>query len=200
MSEELNTTVMEQIETTQTQPTTASQPVQTQSTAVNVDMAVIEQKAQERAERAAQAVVRDMLKQSGLNDAAIQTMIAEWKSKQISPEETIAQLTRERDDGFAERDAKITAYEREKILRSYGLSDNEDVEVYGIRIERLITDGKDFEQAAAEYFKVHPIAPPVDTTAKPPMWGGSGRQDVKPNEKAFNFTFQTVRPIPENKK
>lgn len=180
--------------------TTTVQAEQTPAAAVSVDMEAINKAAEARAERAAQAVVRDMLKQSGLDDAAIQTMTAEWKSKQISPNETIAQLTKERDDGFAERDAKITGYEQEKILRSYGLTDNEDVEIYGIRINRLISDSKDFEQAAAEYFKAHPAATPMDATTKPPMWGGSGRQVVNPAEKTFNFAFQTVRPIPENKK
>lgn len=180
--DEKNTTTAAQPE----QTTTPAGAAQTQSTAGSVDInAIVSQAAQKAAEIASEAqekkmdaVFKSMLKQSGLDDAAIQTMLAEYKAKQITPEQTIAQLTKERDDGFAARDAELTALKQEKILRSHGLTDDEDIEIYGIRIGKLVTDGKTFEQAAAEYFEAHPRKQKASANATN---SGTGRTSMTPD-------------------
>ena len=162
-----------------TQPTAATQPVITQPQAVNVDMTVIEQKAQERAERAAQAAVRNMLEQAGFGGSELKSMLDEYKAKQVTPEQTIQQLTSERDSGFATRDAEIATLKQEKILRGYGFTDDEEVTVYGIRINQLVTTEKDFATAAKEYFEANP------RPTKPPAslkFNGSGHQPMTATE------------------
>lgn len=174
---------MDETTNTATQPeqtTTPAGAAQTQSTAGNVDMATIEQKAQERAERAATAVVKDMLKQSGLDDAAIQTMLADWKSKQTTPEDTIKQLQGD----VAARDAKIAEYERYKVMQSHGFSDKdeqskEDWARYEARISQIAVDGKTFEQAAQEYFEAHPRKPKASASATN---SGTGRTSMTATE------------------
>jgi len=124
------------------QTPTQPQPQQT------VDMTQIEKAAQERAERAAQAAVKDMLKQQGLDDGTVKQMLAEFKAKQVTPEQTIKDLTKD----VADRDSEIAMYKQREILRGHGMTDVEEIEIMMIRIERLITDQKDFEAAAKEYF------------------------------------------------
>lgn len=58
-------------------------------------------------------------------------------------------------------------YKKEKVLNQHGITDNEDIEIYSIRIERLTNDEKDFTQAAAEYFQANPVgkkAPVMSTS------------------------------------
>lgn len=68
----------------------------TQPQAVNVDIQAIlkqaEEKANQVAETKADAVMKSMLKQQGLDDENIKTMLAEWKSNQVTPEQTIQEL------------------------------------------------------------------------------------------------------------
>lgn len=155
----------------------ASQTPQQQGAANNaqsaVDMAAIEKAAQERAERAAATVVKDMLKQQGLDDEAIKTMLKEYKDKQVTPEQALKALEKEKEVGFAERDRKIAEYERRDILRGHGLTDAEDIEVMSIRIERLMTKEKDFATAAKEYFEKNPRPDKPPATAVPGVSGNT---------------------------
>lgn len=151
---------------------TPAAAAQNAPTAVNVDIdSIVSQaaaKAAELAEKKNESVFKSMLQQSGLDDAAIQSMLAEYKAKQVTPEQTIQQLNGD----IAARDAQITAFQRRDILRGHGLTDAEEIEVMGIRIERLVTEGKDFAAAAQEYFTANP------RPTKPPaslMFGGAGQ-------------------------
>lgn len=54
-----------------------------------VDMDAITQTAERQAEKKAQSVVRDMLKQSGLDDALIGEMLTEFKAKRQTPEQLL---------------------------------------------------------------------------------------------------------------
>lgn len=165
------------------QPTTPTGAAQTAQQPATVDInAIVSQAAQKAAEIASEAqekkmdaVFKSMLKQSGLDDAAIQTMLADWKSKQTTPEDTIKQLQGD----VALRDAELTALKQEKILRSHGLTDDEDIEIYGIRINKLVTDGKTFEQAAQEYFEAHPRKQKASASATN---SGTGRTSMTATE------------------
>jgi len=156
------------------QPTT-EQTEQTQSTAAYVDMALIEQTAQTRADRAARSVVKDMLRQAGLDDSSISSMLAEYKAKQATPEQTIQALTKERDEGFKARDAELATLKQEKILRGHGINDDEDIILYSIRIKMHTAPEIPFEQAAKEYFEAHPQPKKVPASA---IFGGTGKTPI----------------------
>lgn len=176
---------LSQIPTPEATPTQAPTPipaVPTPPQAGNVDMAAIlsqiDSKVSEILDKKADGVMRSMLKEKGFDDDTIKSIVAEHKAKQVTPEQRLAQIEKERDDGFAARDAELTALKQEKILRSHGLTDDEDIEIYGIRIGKLVTDGKTFEQAAAEYFEAHPHKQKASASATN---SGTGRTSMTPD-------------------
>lgn len=83
--------------------TTATEPVQTpvaaaeQQQSVNIDEieARAAEKATTQAEKKAEAVFKSMLQQSGLDMETINKMTAEWKSKQQTPEQALAERDRQ---------------------------------------------------------------------------------------------------------
>ena len=161
---------------TVTEPaTTPVQAAQTQPAAVNVDINSILEQAQTKAEAAAEikmvGVFKSMLEQHGLDAEAIKNMTAEFKAKQVTPEQTIQALN---DDLAAER-SKIAAFEQEKVLHKNGVTDAEDVALYRIRINQLVTEDKTFAQAATEYFTAHPRSGKVPATV---MFDGKGQVPV----------------------
>lgn len=85
-------------------PTPTPQPGITPPQAGTVDMEAINKAAEARAERAAQAVVKDMLTKQGLDDEAIQGVLADWKSKQKTP----AQMLQEANDRNAALAGELT--------------------------------------------------------------------------------------------
>jgi hypothetical protein len=156
------------------QPTADSQPVQqvqTQPPAVTVDINAItaqaEAKATEAAEKKMEAVFKSMLQQQGLDAESISKMTSEWRAKQATPESEIKRLG---DELAAER-SKIASYEKAAVLRAHGLTDLEDIEVMTIRIDRLVTDDKDFSATAAEYFTANPRPTKLPATIVPGVAG-----------------------------
>ena len=97
-------TVDTNVQTTVTEPaTTPTAAVNTPPQAATVDIESLNRIAENRAERAAQAAVRDTLKQQGFDDEAIKEMVADWKSKKKTPEQVLA-----------EKEAALQAAEQEK--------------------------------------------------------------------------------------
>ena len=74
-----------------------TQPGTTPAKAATVDVEAITKVASEKAETAAakkmEAVFKSMLEQQGLDAGTITKMTDEWKSKQVTPDGTIAELT-----------------------------------------------------------------------------------------------------------
>jgi len=120
--------------------------------------------------------------QAELN-AIVGKRLAEEKAKQVPPD--VQKLAKERDEGFAFRDGIIATLRNEKTLRDCGITDEEDILVYGIRISQLVTGGKTFDEAAADYFKAHPRPtrqPAVaiyGVTGKTPLCGGSADHQLR---------------------
>lgn len=161
-------------------PTPTPTPaVSTPPQAANVDIDAIVSKAADKAAEVAQSrmegTFKSMLKQSGLDADTIAKITAEWQAKQVTPEQTIAQLQGD----VSARDVELAALKQEKILRNHGLTDDEDIEVYGIRINKLVTDGKTFEQAAQEYFEAHPRKQKASASATN---SGTGRTSMTATE------------------
>ena len=82
---------------------------------------------------------------------------------------------------------------REKILRAHGVADDEDLEVYAIRLERAMAadPGSSFEEAAEKYFAAHPCAAraPAGIT-----FGGTGKTDMIGSE-AEQWSKSYVRAV-----
>lgn len=163
------TVITEPVTNTQQAVNTSKTEQTTQPQAVNVDMEAINRAAEQRAERAAQTVVKDMLTKQGLDDNTIQEVLKDWKAKQTTPED---ELIRERAD-HAKTLAENTKLKQEKILKNHGINDDEEINVYSIRINQLVTDGKDFETTAKEYFENHPVQ-----QTPPPFYTGEGKTVV----------------------
>lgn len=92
---------------------TPPQAAPTQSTAVNVDINSIisqaETKAAEAAEKKMTGVFKSMLEQQGLDPETINRMTAEWKAKQVTPE----QIIQDKDEEIQQRDGTITQLQQQ---------------------------------------------------------------------------------------
>lgn len=82
------------------------------------------------------------------------TAFRAWKDSQQTEQQKWDAMKAERDTAKTEliaAQSKIEQYEREKLLIGKGVS-FEDVDYYAFKIGKLVTDKKNFEQAATEYF------------------------------------------------
>lgn len=95
---------------------------------MNVDIQAIisqaETKASEAAEKKMEAVFKSMLQQQGLDSDAIITMTADWKAKQVTPE----QIIKTKDEEIQQRDGTISTLQQqieterqEKLALSKGI-------------------------------------------------------------------------------
>lgn len=169
MADETTTT------TTETTPTTATAaaPSNTQSTAATVDEAAIiaraEAKAAEVAQSRAEGTFKSMLQQSGLETDAIATIIAEWKAKQVTPE----QIAKEKDDEIARLSAELETTRNERIAVGKGIP-LERVAAYTHLAAAY--DGDDFaarlDAALADF-------PTAAKSAPPPYASGTGKASIK---------------------
>lgn len=165
MADEANTATTEQ--TTTSSQTATAQPV-TPSTAVNVDINQIitqaESKAAEAAEKKMTAVFQSMLEQQGLDKAAIATMTAEWKAKQVTPEQQIKAAQ----DAAAAAQAKVEAYEQDVTLSKKEIP-SAFQNLVKFEAKQLMTDGVDFAAAVDLYIAANPLPamPPAFATGDP---------------------------------
>lgn len=162
-------------------PTAPAQPV-TPTAAVTVDMEAINKAAEARAERAAQTVVKDMLKQSGLDDVAIKGVLDDWKAKQTTPEQEI----KKRDDTIGALTQQLESEKQEKIALSKGIPIGSTDAAVTDKVTACLTLAKSyvtadvtFEAALDRALKIISFEgdKPIH---RPPMWGGSGSATVKP--------------------
>lgn len=115
----------------------------------------------------------------GMPDEAELTAFRGWKENQQTEQERWNTLTTERDTARNELSsarAELEQMKREKILISKGVS-TDDVDYYAYKIGKMVTDEKDFEQAATEFFaeKEHNST----STVKVSFGGGFGDGGVK---------------------
>lgn len=165
MAEETITTITGQ-EITSTQ-TAATQPV-TPSTAVNVDINQIitqaETKAAEAAEKKMTAVFQSMLEQHGLDKAAISTMTAEWKEKQVTPEQQIKAAQ----EAAAAAQEEVENYKQAEVLSKKEIP-TAFQKLVKFEAKQLMTDGVDFAAAVDLYIAANPLPamPPAFATGDP---------------------------------
>lgn len=92
--------------------------------------------------------------QKGMPSGDELTAFRAWKDSQQTEQQKWDAIKVERDTAKTQltaAQAKIEQYEREKLLIGKGVS-VEDVDYYAYKIGKLVTDKKNFEQAATEYF------------------------------------------------
>lgn len=174
----------EPIVTTTTEPTTPVQAAPTSTAAVSVDMEAINKAAEARAERAAQAAVKDMLKQQGLDDTAVKAMLDEWKAKQTTPEQELKQ----RDETINTLQAQLESERQEKTALAKGIPLNADDEATKAKVAACLTLAKSyvaadvpFEAALDKALQIVSFTQPTHES-KPPMWAGTGTKPISNTE------------------
>ena len=108
--------------------------------------------------------------------------IVQERLAKVKADPDIAQRLQAIEQREKELTAKETAFQQEQILRDNGVKDPEEIILYGIRVNQLVTEGKTFEQVAKEYFTEHPRPNKIPATvmfdggSKPPAFTlpGSG--------------------------
>lgn len=171
------------VEPVQTLPTGAAAPVTPVVAAptptVAVDMEAIQRAAEARAERAAQAAVKDMLKQQGLDDAAVKTMLDEWKAKQTTPEQEL----RQRDETIGTLQQQLDAERQEKSALAKGVPIGATDDATKAKVSACMTLAKSymtaevpFEAALDKALAIISFAPQQQRPA--PMYGGTGTAQI----------------------
>lgn len=98
-----------------------------------------------------------------------------WKESQQTEKDRMDTLTRERNESksaLASAQAELEQLKREKLLLNKGVP-TDDVDYYAFKIGKLVTDSKDFEKAAEEYFKDKDPGQKVRVEMTAPL-GGNG--------------------------
>lgn len=98
-----------------------------------------------------------------------------WKESQQTEKDRMNTLTRERNESksaLASAQAELEQLKREKLLLNKGVP-TDDVDYYAFKIGKLVTDSKDFEKAAEEYFKDKDPGQKVRVEMTAPL-GGNG--------------------------
>lgn len=107
---------------------------------------------------------------------------------------TIATLTGERDAANADKaalQAELDELKHEKFLAGKGVP-AEMREFYAYKIGKLVTEGKNFEQAAEEYLKDNPPAGSVRMSTGGGVSGTGGGKPQSSNEK-MNAIFRSAK-------
>ena len=110
-----------------------------------------EEIANARAQRAEQAALKSYFQQQGMSQEEVTQALADYRQKKQSQQPNVSAILKERDDALA----KVTQYENEKILVGKGVK-QEDIDYVVFKVNKLVTDKKDFKTAAEEYLKENP--------------------------------------------
>lgn len=110
-----------------------------------------EEIANARAQRAEQAALKSYFQQQGMSQEEVTQALADYRQKKQSQQQNVSAIQKERDDALA----KVTQYENEKILVGKGVK-QEDIDYVVFKVNKLVTDKKDFKTAAEEYLKENP--------------------------------------------
>ncbi len=96
----------------------------------------------------------------GMPDKAELTEFRNWKSSQQTEADKLSTAERERDEARSEAEQ----YKRQLYLLSQGVP-ADDLDYYAYKIGKMVTQEKDFETAAGEFLKGHPVKTAAPTQA-----------------------------------
>ena len=149
-------------------PVDGANTANTQPQAAIVDMESISQIAQTRAERAATAAVKSMLKQEGLDTENINKMLEEWKSKQQTPEQVLQQ----KDQDILNLQRVNDDLKEQMLLLGRRIPAEKSAQYHKLA-KTYVDDQTDFATALDKALADFPIAEPRQS-------GGSGFEGANP--------------------
>lgn len=173
MSEQINetTTTTEQATTPLQSVAPITQPQAAPQT-VNVDINAIAQIAEQKAEQKMQNVFKDMLKQQGFDSETVNAMAAEYKAKQVTPEQTIQELRQK---------VELSEQREAALLKGIPLSTDDETEKQKVNAcltlaKSYVSDDVPFAVALDKALEIISFKPKQE--APPPMYGGAGKQPI----------------------
>lgn len=110
-----------------------------------------EEIANARASKAEKKAIEDFYKQHGVNSDEILDAIKDYKQKKAGGSPDIDALTRERDDALKE----LENMKHEKLLSDKGVR-ADDMDYVMFKVNKMIDDKTDFQQAAEKFLKENP--------------------------------------------
>lgn len=110
-----------------------------------------EEIANARAQRAEQSALRSYFQQQGMTQEEAAQALADYRARKKASQPDVAKLQADLDAA----NAKNAQYENEKILAGKGVK-SEDLDYVAFKVNKLVTDKKDFKTAAEEFLKENP--------------------------------------------
>lgn len=107
-----------------------------------------EEIANARAQRAEQEALKSYFQQQGMTEEEVRAALADYKTNKEKQKPNISAMEQERE----ELSKKVQQYENEKILAGMKVK-AEDLDYVMFKVGKLVTDKKDFKQAAEEWLK-----------------------------------------------
>lgn len=111
----------------------------------------LEEVASARSNKAERAAIANYLRGKGMSEDDITVAINDFKAKQQANKPNVSVIEKERDDALAE----AATLRNEKILLSKGVN-SEDIDYVAFKVNKMVTDKKDFKTAADEFLKGNP--------------------------------------------
>ena len=162
--------------------------------AANYTYEQLEEVAQARASRAERTAIANYLRERGVSEEEITTAINDFKAKRKASQPDVAAIEKERDEARAE----AAQYKNEKILVGKGVKP-EDLDYVAFKVNKLVTDKKDFKTAADEFLKENPrftgqsYRMSTGVTSGNGGTGGSGNAIENSNEQMNNLIREAFR-------
>ena len=172
------------------QPAAPTQP-QTANVDINAIISQAETKASEAAEKKMTGVFKSMLEQQGFDAEAISKMTADWKAKQVTPEQELKQ----RDDTIGQLQRQLEDEKQEKIALSKGVPLSSDDEPTKEKVNACLTLAKSyvsdtvtFEQALDKALAIINFEQKQDAKAIP-RFDSSGNKDPIANKDTKGLSY-----------
>lgn len=110
-----------------------------------------EEIANARAQRAEQAALKSYFQQQGMTEEEVRVALTDYRANKEKQKPDVSALERERDIALSE----LAQLRNEKVLLGLNVS-TDDMEYVMFRVDKLVTDKKDFKTAAEEFLKENP--------------------------------------------
>lgn len=110
-----------------------------------------EEIANARAQRAEQSALKSYFQQQGMTEDEVKAALADYRANKEKQKPNVSAIEQERDEALS----KLQLYENEKILSGMNVKP-EDLDYVSYKVNKLVTDKKDFKAAATEFLKSNP--------------------------------------------
>lgn len=110
-----------------------------------------EEIANARAQRAEQSALKSYFQQQGMTEEEVRAALADYRANKEKQKPDISALEKERDTALSE----LAQLRNEKVLLGLNVS-TDDMEYVMFKVNKLVSDKKDFKTAAEEFLKENP--------------------------------------------